>query len=272
MADDQTPPAEGDELILTPEQQVEEQAPAQEPVVEQAQDPIEELARDIGWTPKEDFTGKPEEWRDAATFIRASRDIQRDMGKQLKELRSTMDTMQRTSTTLLQQQLEDQKTRLVAEFNQAVEDGDSGQALKLGREIDQLETPKPNGSPPEARQFAERHSAWFNKDPLATARAVEITNILAKAGYSTAEQLEAAERAVRKEFPEHFPPAAKQQAATHQPQRIATQRTTKKGFADLPPDAQKMALDMEDRLSIPKETYAANYWAEQTKQQTPRRA
>lgn len=267
MADDQVAPVEGDELILTSEDQVQEDQ--QQP--EEGDTPtIEALAQEMGWAPKDDFKGDPEKWKPAAEFIRAGHDIQRNLGKELKGLRSTVDTMAKTSATLFEQQLEAERSKLLAEHDAAVEDGDSKTAFEVARKIDRLEDPAKPKPSAEAGEWAEKHSGWFNKDPLATSLAVETCNKLAH--LPVAEQLEQAERAVKKQFPELFPAPAKRQAAVHESGRQSGKPSGKQGFAHLPPEAQKVALDMEDRLGIGRETYATNYFQNQAQSGQARRA
>jgi hypothetical protein len=268
MAEDKAAPAEGDEpldAVVEGEQQAAEPEGGEDGGGND--DPVAQLARDMGWRPKEEFKGPEEQWKEPADFIKAGHEIQRSLGKELKQVRSTLDTVSRTSASLMEQQLAEQKARLTQQFNAAVEDGDAETARKASQAIDKLETTATTAKPtvhPESEAWAERHADWFNKDPLATELAIATTERLNKQGYSIADQLAAAERAVRKEYPELFPAPAKRQAAVHESGRDAGRRAKgKKGFAELPPEAQKVALDMEDRLIIPRETYAANFLVNQ---------
>ncbi|MES2904544.1 MAG: hypothetical protein V4696_10200 [Pseudomonadota bacterium] len=261
MADeDDTLPVEGggDELLLD--------NPIADDELPQAQDtpdPVAELAAEMGWAPKDQFKGDPEKWRDAPEFIRAGKDINRSLARDLKDVRSTVENMARTSTSLFEQQMKAEREKLEAQFNAAVDEGDHNEAFKLSREIDRVAAPKPSGPLPEAEAFAERNK-WFASDPLARQLAIETSDRLAKQGYSTADQLEQAERAVRKQFPEHFPAPPKPQARVGEGARTAS-TSRKQGFADLPVAAQKVARDMNDRLGISLDTYAANYFANERK-------
>lgn len=264
MADEELTPAEGEPIDAPvpdedlPEAQQQDDTP----------DPIASLASEMGWVPKEQFKGNPEQWRDATTFIRTGKDIQKSLARELKEVRSTVDNMARTSTTLFEQQMRAEREKLQARYVAAVDDGDHQQAFELSREIDKVsQAPKPAGPPPEAEAFVEKHSAWFGKDPLATQLAQDVSDRLAKQGYSVADQLAQAERAVRKEYPEHFPAPAKPQARVGEPQRT-TSTSRKRGFADMPAAAQQVAREMAEKYpNITTEIYAANYFADQAKAQ-----
>ncbi len=266
MADEELAPVEGEPIDAPVDDLPEAHDTDTADVEAAAPDPVASLAQEMGWVPKEQFKGDPEQWRDASTFIRAGKDIQKSMSREMKELRSTVDNMARTSTSLFQQQMQAEREKLEAKFAAAVDDGDHQEAFKLSRQIEEVVKPVNNGPPPEVAAFAERN-AWFNSDPLARQLAIETSDRLHKQGYSTAEQLQHAERAVRKQFPEHFPAPAKPQAHVGAPARTAS-TSRKQGFADLPAAAQKVARDMNDRMpSITLEMYAANYFAEQAKAQ-----
>lgn len=256
MADEPNAVPEGDdELILAPEDQLVEDKQA---------DPIAELATEMGWAPKDKFKGDPEKWREPADFIRAGGDIQRSTAKELKAMRSTVDTIAKTSANLMNQRIEEERAKLTEQYNAAVEDGDSNRSFKIAQDITKLETAPTNEAPAEARDFAEANSKWFNKDPLATKRAVEVTEAYHKAGASVAEQLAAAERVIRKEYPEHFV-QPKKPAAVNNPSRSGGGNSGKRGFVDLPAEAQKVARRFLEDSSIPLETYATNYFASERK-------
>lgn len=263
--------AEAGEGVIAPEDEAAKAAEGQDGGEEGAEEPNEAvvaLAHDMGWRPKEEFKGDPETWKPAAEFIRAGHEIQRNLGRELKSLRTTVDTMQRTSTTLLEQQLEEQRTKLAQKYEAAVEDGDAKGAAETLRSLDKLDEQQPAKPTlsPEAQSFQERHASWLGKDALATKRAITLCNELHGQGYTQSEQLEMAERTIKREFPELFPAPAKRQAATHESSRAAGKTNGKKGFADLPPEAQTVALDMENRLNIPRDTYATNYFNQQPAQ------
>jgi hypothetical protein len=173
--------------------------------------PYAPLAKDMGWVPKDQFTGSPEEWKPAEQFIRDGRDIQRETSRELKNVRQQLETIARTSASVVEQQVNERVEALTVKFNKAVEDGDNSAAFKISREIDQevskVKQPATSGPSPEAQAFAERNASWFNKpgNEYATARAVEICNMLAGQGYTDhGTQLRIAEQRLRQEMPQLF--------------------------------------------------------------------
>jgi len=255
-----------EELEPGSEEQLETQIEGVE-TEEQEDDPYAPLAQRMGWVPKSEYRGDPEKWKPAEQFIIDGHEIQRNVSKELRELKSTVDVMSRTTGTIVEQRLAEQRRELEQAHAQAVEDGDAQAARAISREIDALSlaaAPKPSGTVEEWRQ----KNPWFQKDPLATDLAFEVCERLARQGFSHAEQLEAAERRVLKEYPELFPAERQQQRppAVGQPRsRQAIPSNRAKGFHDMPKPAQDVAVDMENRGLIKRDDYVKQYWAEQGK-------
>lgn len=235
-------------------------------------EPIVELARDMGWTPRDEYTGPPESFKDARTFIRDGRDIQREASREVKALRTQLDTIAKTTGSIVEQQVKERVDQLTAKYTKAVEDGDATEAFKLSREIDTAmaaaKPPAQSGQSPEAQAFAERNANWFNKpgNEYATARAVEICNMLASQGYTDhGTQLRIAEQRLRQEMPQLFGKGlnGKPAPGVNAPgSRAAGPSSREKGWSDMPLESQK-ALEgiIERNPSITKEQIAKNYWA-----------
>jgi hypothetical protein len=242
-------------------------AEALEPQITEEQEPeaVVTLASELGWKPKDQFRGDPDDWRPAADFIRASRDINQSLSRELRGVRDQVTRMERVSSELLRDKLAERDAYWASQQAKAVEDGDSAAVDRIVSKRIELRQSAPvaDDTPPETVDFMERNKAWFGKDRLATLRAREVCGQLAKEGVSPAEQLRDAERAVRKEFPELFPAPAKQapgvQTATS---RNATPANRRKGFADMPAESQQMAVQYQKDHGIPKEKFAESYWAD----------
>jgi len=236
-----------------------------------ADSPYASLAESMGWVPRDKFQGNPEDWRDAEGFIRAGRDIQRDTAARLKTVQSQLDTLSRTSASIVEQQVKERTAELTDRYNKAVEDGDGKQAFEIAKEITTITAPRPaqGGPSPEAQAFAERNSSWFQKpgNEYATARAIEIGNTLAAQGYTDhATQLRIVEQRMRQEFPQLFKDSmngTKPPAGVNAPgSRAPAQGGRQKGFADMPKEAQDIARDMQERGVIKStDDYVRNYFA-----------
>lgn len=255
------------------------QQPGQEPGEEGGNEPpddpeeIKALARDMGWTDKDKFTGPAEAWKSASQYIRDGREIQTRTANELKALRSTVETLGRTNADVMNFEIQRRVDSLATEYQKAVDDGDPAKAFKLANEIGALTSKKPDqprGPGPEAQEFASRNAGWFQKDPLATSLAIDVCNRLAAQGYDHATQLQAAEKEVRRQYPGLFTGqmnGTKPQASVHAPgSRAPAGGSREKGFADMPLAAQKVANEMIERGVIKdtpenaRKLYAKNYW------------
>lgn len=253
MADEELVPDGGEALELAPDTNA-------QPPADETPEPIANLAKELGWVPKEEFRGEPDKWKPADQFIRDGRDIQQTTSRELRSLREEMQRMGSVTETIVQDRVAAAQAEWQRKLTQAVDDGDTETALKLA---DQKPVAKPvNGGPDRDVASWVAKNEWFTKDPLAEARAREISDRLKH--LPVPEQLAQVERAIRKEFPEHFTPPAKQPPATQTGQsRNPNPSNRVKGFADMPLASQQVALDYEKRLGVPKEQTAKSYWADQ---------
>lgn len=226
-------------------------------------DPLAELATEMGWTPKDQFKGDPEAWKDARTYIRHGKDIQTNLSRELRAVKDTVENISRTSAAVAQHSLERQKQELTAKFNHAVEEGDNQAAFNISSQINKLDTVNiPPPPPPSAATDFAAKNQWFNSDPMATRLALETAQTYADMGKPAHEQLAAAEREVRRQYPDLFPKPRTQPAVTAPTTRAATRSNTAKGFHDMPPQAQQVAKDMVERGVIPStDLYVTNYFA-----------
>jgi hypothetical protein len=228
-------------------------------------DPIVELAVKMGWKPKDEFHGDEAEFREPADFILASRDINRSVSRELRSVREQLDRVTSTSTQILADKLAEKDAYWQGVHRKAVDDGDHAAAERATEERLKLKAqPAQEQEPPETQAFRQRHSGWFGKDRVATARAMEVAEKSMRLGASPAEQLEDAERAIRREFPELFPKAAKQAPGV----QTGSSRNTgggsrEKGFVDMPAESQKLAIEYEQRHGVKREDFAKSYWNEQ---------
>lgn len=231
-------------------------------------EPIVNLAMEMGWTPKDQFRGDPERWKPADQFIRDGRDIQQSTARELRTLREQMERFSGVTSQLVQDKVAERDQYWKTQFNQAVEEGDTEKANKL---LEQRPSPQqqPNMVPAETQSWIAKND-WFEKDPLAKARAIEICERLKHLPVS--EQLAQAERGIRKEFPELFTPAAKQPPSTQTGQsRKAAPSNRVKGFTDMPAESQAMAKDMvRTNPGLTLEAIAKSYWAQETSRSVSR--
>ncbi len=231
--------------------------------------PFDELAREMGWFPKDEYNGDPEKWRPAREYIKHGIAGTKRVKSDLKAVKETADRLARTSAAITAKALEDQRRELEELHDQAVEDGDKVEARRVAKELAKMDdTPLVDDVRGQVAEFTERNP-WYGTHPKATDYAAMISQRLAKQGKSVDEQLEAAEEEVRERFPELFEKPKKAPAVHNSTARVSNHTPKEKGVADLPAEARKageeyvkmIAQKMPGKQYTLKD-YAATYWAE----------
>jgi hypothetical protein len=232
------------------------------PVEEEQREPTaSEIAAEMGWRPKDQWTGDPEAWKPADQFIRDGREIQQTTARELRSVREQIERMGQVTETIVQDKLAERDAEWQRKMAKAVDDGDTEAALKLADQRPAAKAANGTGPDPLVAAWTAKNP-WFNTDPLARVRAEELSNRLAH--LPVPEQLAQVERAMKREFPEHFPAQSKQPPATQTGgSRNPNPSNRAKGFADMPLASQQVALDYEKRLGVPKEQTAKSYWQDQ---------
>lgn len=200
--------------------------------------PIEvmhEVAGEMGWSPKEKWKGDPDDWRDADEFLRRTPQM-------VKSLKKQMETANRIASDRIdkirEKAMEEAEARLAA----AVETGDMEAASAAVAERDRAA----QKVPAEVTSFAARND-WFNTNTKATQLAIATAGEIANTGGTVAAQLEAAEKEVRKRFPELFEEEPAEKPGKAPPAvHAGAQRSTapvarEKGWNDLPRAIQSAA-------------------------------
>jgi hypothetical protein len=250
MQEAQTAPIEGEDG--TPAPITETTAP----------DPYEELARGSGWSPKEEWRGNPDDWRAPRDFIEYGMRRSRESAEELRDLRKSVGTIAKTAEGLQRRAIEETRRELEERFAGAIENKDHEGARAVRDEIAKLERPAPDAVP-EVGDFMTRNASWFGANRAATALAQSITADLAAKGVSPAEQLRAAEEAVKADFPQLFGQSrepAKPSPSVSAPTTRTAAPSKPNGFASLPAEAQKAGHDFMKRGMVKTlEDYARVY-------------
>lgn len=250
MADEELAP-EGGAPELAPEIEQQDETP----------EPIVNLAREIGWVPKDEYRGDPDKWKPADQFIKDGRDIQQTTSRELRSLREQMERVAGVTETIVNDRVSAARLQWEAEIAEATEEGDTKRVLDLvGKEPQKTQRA---GGDSTVQSWVAKNE-WFNKDPLAQVRAKELSN---KLGHlPVPEQLAQVERQIRKEFPEHFPAPAKMPPATQTASsRAAAPGNRVKGFADMPQASQQVAIEFEKLNNVKRDDFAKQYWANEAK-------
>lgn len=235
---------------------------------------VEQIASDLGWRSKEQFEGPEGAWRPAGEFLRRIPNT-KDMKREIKGLKDTVDRMGRASTAIIEKSLREQAEAINARFAAAEKEGDVRGAVKAAEDMRALEAEAAatRTSTGDVEADFARDNPWYGKDEEATTYAIAVSSREGKKGASIEDQLATVQAAVRKRFPELFTSETKGDpkppAAVSTPSRGMSPRA--KTFATMPPEAQRAAESMAEQAHSRfgkdkdefKKDYAATYWGGQ---------
>jgi hypothetical protein len=252
---------------------------------------VEQEARVLGWKPKEEFSGDPEQWRDADEFLRRGKEIngflrkdlekiQRELTRrdqELAEVRSTVDEFRK-----YHEQTEDRAyKRALKELQErkkdAIEAGDGEAVIAVEEEIDGLKEarrakeatpskPAADTSGENVKVFQEwvAENQWFadNVDLRATANGfsdivrVENPNLVGRAF------LDEVTKRIKKAFPDRFEnPNKSQPSAVDGGGSPRPTGSKKPGYNDLPAEAKAACDKFVKAKLLTQEQYVADYFA-----------
>lgn len=238
----------------------------------------EKEARKMGWTPKDEFKGDPEKWRDAYEFVERGKNMlpimrataQRqekkiaDLERSIKEF---AEYHSKAEQLAYNRALKDLKARQVA----AVEIADTETFNRIDKEIDDLnrnsiQVPRVpqqnNAEDPVYVEWANRNK-WIEKDKTMLAYAETQGEFIHRTtDLRGLDFLEAVEKEVKAKFPEKFTNPRRESA---QSVEGATTQTRKSGktFADMPADARAACERMEKSHGIKRTEFVKNFFEQE---------
>lgn len=231
-------PAAAPAVTEAPEQQNHGTYVPGEQVATQSDD-TESRARAMGWVPKEDYKGNPDNWRDAGEFVRRGEEIlpivqerNRDLTRKLNELEARLnqkDVEHQTNLKKIERMSEialvRQREQLLGSYDQAMRQAaasaDVDRYDQLSRDRDQAVSQFDNRiretvavqpqqqqpqAPPEVQAWVERNKSWFLGDEALNMEAQAVHMGLRKKHpfMSHEENLKEVERTIKQRYPEKF--------------------------------------------------------------------
>ncbi len=192
-------------LEVEQDQQDEQQDEQQEK--KQAQPSAEDVARQSGWKPLEEFEGDPAEWRSAEVFNERGYWIgkSKQQDKRIDELSNSFNTRLDNANKLHQHQMDLQKAELVRKRDDAIDDADRVTANKYQDDIDKINA-QPNESlqADNSQQTLDNWNAnnpWIlGYDPKAAYGKQQFSNYQNQ-GLNVEQSIAAMENDVNKAFP-----------------------------------------------------------------------
>lgn len=262
---------EGEEEVVV-EQEEQEEAPQ-----------AEADARLMGWVPKDEFRGNPDEWMDAEAFVRRGREITpilrknnerllnkvRELETKLMEDRNTFGEFRKYHETTLENQRASALAQLKAARKEAIANSDGDAFEQIEEHIKQVEAfkgpevkpaAKPVEHPPEVKAWFDKNS-WYQEDIVLQDVANEVAERLARGrpDLQGVEFLETVKTIVTERMPQKF-----KNPARNGPAQVegASPRAPKggKSYNDLPAEAKAMCdLFVRDIPGFTREEFISEY-------------
>lgn len=231
-------------------------------------------ATEQGWRPKEEWTGKPENWKDAKTYVEHG-DVAAKLSRMEKDFEKRVERIEKMNGKTieqLQRQHAKELAELKAEKREAVKSGDVDAVEKLDAAIERHKDAAPDKEPAEDPAAVQEawvsKQEWWDKDEEMTAFAIGMSqNILKKnPDITMSENLQKTEEALRKKYPEKF--GGKREAGANRDAPVDSggafpnaRPSTNTLFAKLPPEAkQQCAKDVKAGLYKDNESWAKVYF------------
>lgn len=296
----ETPPDEGGEIVSDDTvQQADDDtgsgdsgtSDGNEPVKPQPS-PVEALATEMGWSPKDQWRGPAEQWKPADQFIRETHSINQHFKQELKQQQREFQERVERNERMAKIALQRQRQQMEDGFNQRMREAASmadteafdalmrqkNEALyefdKSARE--QMQQPQQPAVDPAVNDFMFRNRDWFNKDHIMTGAATQQWGYYEQnfPKWDFGQIARAVEEDMKQAFPQKFGGNQHERNA-NRPSAPAVEGglrpiagAKKKGWDALPPEAKRAGEQFiaegiyGDDKAKAKAAYAEQYWAQ----------
>jgi hypothetical protein len=176
----------------------------------QSQPTAEDVAREGGWRPLDEWDGPPGDWRSAEVFNERGDWIKkhRAQDKRLNDMESQFNSRLDNSNKLHKAQLDQQKADLVRRRDEAIDLADKETALKAQEEIDNIvipmDAPQVNSDQAYLDEWNQKNQ-WILQNTPKAIYAKSQFNLYQDSGQDSKTALANAERDIKREFPEINP-------------------------------------------------------------------
>ena len=190
----------------------------------------EQTALDQGWVPQEDFHGEEHKWVDAGEFLRRGELFGKidSQNRELKETRKTLQALEQHYLKVKETEYKRALTDLKKQKKEALIENDVEAVLNVDEQIDelreeQIKEAKQAAQAQMTQQASEPHpefvawtqkNSWYESSTPMRAFADARGNELRQVGKSPSEVLRLVAEEVRKEFPNKFYNAKRDEAGS----------------------------------------------------------
>lgn len=237
----------------------------------------ESEARQQGWKPEDQYTGDPERWTDAKTFVEKGEKIAGILKSKVERLESRLDAAERANKEFGQyhkQTIEKEKQKsaeriaeLESKLAQAITDGDGAAAVQLNRDIASERSNVPQEIPTNTIDYNKMaddwraQNSWYDEDQDLQIYADGVAGRIIDEGYQGKAYFNELTRRVKSKFPEKFGNPRKNGANTVEDggERDTPASKTAHTYENLPPDAKAACDRFVKQGLMKKEDYVKTF-------------
>jgi hypothetical protein len=221
-----------------------EQTPGGETAPEQREySPVEQKAIEQGWRPKEEFSGDPDSFIEAAEFVRRGELFSKieHQSKELKQVRAALEALKEHNSKIKETEYKRALKTLDEARKQALVEGETDRFFALeermeevkaekadfDRSLEEVKAPAEQELNPEFVSWVSKNN-WYESNKAMRAYADKLGVELAQEGHRPSKVLEMVEAEIKKEFAHKF-----QNQKTSRPQAVESPSrtgTTSGGF------------------------------------------
>lgn len=229
-------------------------------------------AKEDNWVPQDEWKGDPDKWVDAKTFVERGEKILPIVKSKLDKVEAELAEMRKTNQEFgkhHKQQMEREKAKrqqLLQELEearaQAISDGDGKEAVKVEkqiREIEREEVPQDISQNQQVMAQWQSQNEWYGQNRKLTAMADGLCESVAAEGYTGKAYFDELTRRVKEMAPEEFENPNRGKANGVESGKKAPP-SKKRSYDNLPSEA-KAACDRFVKAGIFKsaDDYVKNY-------------
>lgn len=227
--------------------------------------PIEQKAREQGWTPKEEFEANPEnagkKWRDAEEFVDRGELFAKidELSRKNKQTQKTLEQLSDHHKRVKEAEYQRALATLKAQKKEALEDGDADALIEIDDRIAEVKAAqrveqKTQAELPEELEQWISKNPWYetDKDMAEDADSIGIGYKAKHPSLSSTEVLQYVEKQIKKLYPEKFTNPNRPKAGVESP---SNRGTSKSSSVQLTEDQERVARNFERQGIMTRKEY-----------------
>lgn len=211
---------------------------------------IEQQAVEMGWRPKDEYTGDPDKWVNADIFVARAPLFEKidQQSRETKELKRAIEDLKNHNKKIEEGAYKRALKELSAQRINALENGELAVAEQIRDQIDEIkdaqreaiaQPQQQSGPPPELVEWQNKNR-WYNQDDVMTDWANGRAVKLSQQGLGPSEVLTKLSEEARTKFPDKFRNPNKDKASAVDSSKATAGVKKSNSSISLTPDEEKV--------------------------------